>query len=349
VEIKLTNSLGAQQKALLRIGYAWRTEPQDETNDLEAPRILLQHWNSPNRLWQTNGTPFRATPRSAWNNSSDAGLWQYGVMDSVLFLPTAARFFALGVDSTRTLVPTAFFTMKAFLEGAYLSDRRMKTFLRDGNVLPYSIDSTGTAALAGVDASKFFGQKGAAKSLPADAVDWVLLELRPVASVMPPDSVRFFLPALLKSNGSLVSPSLQPALSLELPEALESGGRFLVTLHHRNHLPVEWRDTLEIAPHSRFMLDWSDTARVLGGSGALRRFGDSIDGKSVFTLVAGDVSDEQHERWSITRFDYDAAMSSAWRNILREGYLRHDADADGIITTRDVNLIWNNRSKRRER
>jgi hypothetical protein len=61
------------------------------------------------------------------------------------------------------------------------------------------------------------------------------------------------------------------------------------------------------------------------------------------------VSDEQHERWSITRFDYDAAMSSAWRNILREGYLRHDADADGIITTRDVNLIWNNRSKRRER
>jgi hypothetical protein len=166
---------------------------------------------------------------------------------------------------------------------------------------------------------------------------------------MPPDSVRFFLPALLKSNGALVSPSLQPALSLELPEVLESGGRFIVTLHHRNHLPVEWRDTLEIAPQRRFMLDWSDTARVLGGSGALRRFSNSIDGKPVFTLVAGDVSDEQHERWSITRFDYDSVMSSAWRNILREGYLRHDADADGIITTRDVNLIWNNRSKRRER
>jgi hypothetical protein len=349
VEITLTDSLGAQQKALLRIGYAWRTEPQDETNDLEAPRILLQHWSSPKHSWQTNGTPFRATPHSAWNNSSDAGFWQYGVMDSVLLLPTASRFFALGVDSTRTLVPTVFFTTRAFLEGAYLSDGRMKTFLREDNVLPYNIDSTGTAALAGASSSKFFGQKGTAKSLPADAVDWVLVELRPAAGAMPSDSMRFFLPAVLKSNGALVSPSLQPALSLELPETLESGGRFIITLHHRNHLPVEWRDTLEIAPQRRFMLDWSDTARVLGGSGALRRFGNSIDGKSVFTLVAGDVSDEQHERWSITRFDYDAAMSSAWRNILREGYLRHDADADGIITTRDVNLIWNNRSKRRER
>ncbi len=349
VEITLTNSLGAQQNALLRIGYAWRTEPQDETNDLEAPRILLQHWNSLNRSWQTNGTPFRATPRSAWNNVSDEGFWQYGVMDSVLFLPSASRFFALGVDSTRTLVPTAFFTMRAFLEGAYLSDRRMKTFLRDGNVLPYSIDSTGTAAFAGASSSKFFGQKGFAKSLPADAVDWVLVELRPATGVMPSDSMSFFLPALLKSNGALVSPSLQPALSLELPETLESGGHFLVMLHHRNHLPVQWRDTLEIAPQRRFTLDWGDTARVLGGSGALRRFGDSIDEKPVFTLIAGDVSDEQHERWSITRFDYDAVMSSAWRNILREGYLRHDADADGIITTRDVNLIWNNRNKRRER
>jgi hypothetical protein len=346
VEITLTDSLSVQQNALLRIGYAWRTEPRDETNDLEAPRILLQHWDFPKRSWQTNGIPFRTTPRSAWNNSSDAGLWQYGVMDSVLFSPTVSRFFALGVDSTRTLVPTVFLTMRAFLEGAYLSGGRMKTFLREDNVLPYNIDSTGTAALAGADASKFFGQKGAAKLLPADAVDWVLVELRRVLSS---DSVRFFLPALLKSNGALVSPSLQPALSLELPETLESGGRFLVTLHHRNHLPVEWRDTLEIAPQRRFMLDWSDTARVLGGSGALRRFSNSIDGKPVFTLVAGDVSDEQHERWSITRFDYDAAMSSAWRNILREGYLRHDADADGIITTRDVNLIWNNRSKRRER
>lgn len=349
VEITLTNSLGTPQTALLRIGYAWRTQPQDETNDLEAPRILLQHWNFPNRSWQTNGTPLRATSRSAWNNSSDAGFWQYGVMDSVRLLPTASRFYALGVDSTRTLVPTAFFTMQAFLEGAYLSDGRMKTLLRDNKMLPYSIDSTGTAELAGAGASKFFGQKGSVKLLPTDAVDWVLLELRPATSVMPSDSVRFFLPAVLKSNGALVSPNLQPSLSLELPENLESGERFIATLYHRNHLPVEWRDTLKIAPQQRFILDWNDTARVLGGARALRRFDSGIDGKPVFTLVAGDVSDEQHERWSITRFDYDAAMSSAWRNILREGYLRHDADADGIITTRDVNLIWNNRNKRRQR
>ena len=31
---------------------------------------------------------------------------------------------------------------------------------------------------------------------------------------------------------------LQPAVALELPELLENGGRFIATLHHRNHLPA---------------------------------------------------------------------------------------------------------------
>ena len=349
VEIILTGNSDSPASVLLRIGYAWRIQPQDETNDLDAPRVLLQHWNPELRAWQTNGSPRRPTVRSAWNNLSNEGLWQYGVMDSVRIVPTSSRFFALGVDSTRTLVPTAFIAMQAFLEGAYLGDGRMKTLLREDDILPRSFDSVSVSVLDGVQNAQFIGEKGVTRVLPSDMVDWLLLELRSVSRGMPPDSLRFFLPILLKRNGTIYSPSLQPAVALELPESLEGGGRFIATLHHRNHLPVQWRDTLEVAPQRRFVLDWSDTSRVVGGGRALRQFDGSDAAKPVFMMLAGDVSDEQHERWSITRFDYDAVMSSAWRNILREGYLRHDVDADGLITTRDLNLIWNNRNKRRER
>ncbi len=349
VEITLTNSNDFPASTLVRIGYAWRVEPPDETNDLDAQRVLLQHWNPELRAWQTNGLPRRPTARSAWNKLSDEDFWQYGVMDSVRFVPTSSRFFALGVDSTRTTVPTAFFSMQAFLEGAYLGDGRMKTLLREDSILPRSLDSMGLSVLNEVHDAQFIGEKTVTRAFPSDAVDWLLLELRSVSRVTPPDSLRFFLPVLLKRNGAIYSPSLQPAVALELPELLENGGRFIATLHHRNHLPVQWRDTLEVAPQRRFVLDWSDTSRVVGGGLALRQFGGSDAVKPVFMMLAGDVSDEQHERWSITRFDYDAALSSAWRSILREGYLRHDADMDGLITTRDLNLIWNNRHKRRER
>ncbi len=349
LEITLTNSNDSPASTLVRIGYAWRVEPPDETNDLDAQRVLLQHWNPELRAWQTNGLPRRATARSAWNKLSDEDFWQYGVMDSVRFVPTSSRFFALGVDSTRTTVPTAFFSMQAFLEGAYLGDGRMKTLLREDSILPRSLDSMGLSVLNEVHDAQFIGEKTVTRAFPSDAVDWLLLELSSVSRVTPPDSLRFFLPVLLKRNGAIYSPSLQPAVALELPELLENGGRFIATLHHRNHLPVQWRDTLEVAPQRRFVLDWSDTSRVVGGALALRQFGSADAEKPVFMMRAGDVSDEQHERWSITRFDYDAAMSSAWRSILREGYLRHDVDLDGLITTRDLNLIWNNRHKRRER
>lgn len=350
LEIAVTDSNARAQTFTARVGYGWRTSPLDEAGALESPRILLQRWNAETRSWQTSGTPQRPTSRSAWNKASREGFWQYGVMDSVRFSPATSTFFALGVDSTRTLVPSAFFTVKAYLEGALEATGDMKTLLRESDLLPLSIDSTDLLVRSGALPSQIMSEKGFSRALPSATVDWLLLELRPVASSSIADSVRFFLPALLQRNGAAIGANRQSALLLELPESLERGGRFIATLYHRNHLPVHWRDTLEIAPQRRFVLDWSDTVRVLGGGAALRRFDLTGTNTSVFTLVAGDVSEGQ-ERDAITRFDYDvdvsSVISSAWRNILREGYVRGDTDLDGLITTRDVNMIWNNRGKRR--
>ncbi len=347
VEISVASENTPPERIMTRIGYAWRTESRDETNNLEAPRILLQRWNNETRQWQTSGTPSRATLRSRWNSASEEGFWQYGAMDSVVFSSASSRFFALGVDSTRTIVPSIFFTMQAFLEGAYLGERRMKTYLRDDNLLPQAIDETELPAVSGALAERILGEKSFSRAVPANAVDWLLLELRPAADGVTADSLRFFLPAMLHGDGIVRGTNRQSALTLELPERFGSNERFFAILHHRNHLPVQWRDTLELSPQRRFMLDWSDTAHVLGGASTLRRFESGNSAAPVFTLIAGNVSDESHESAVITRFDYDAALNSAWQVIFRDGYVRGDADMDGLVTTRDANTIWNNRGKRR--
>ena len=114
LEITLTNSNDSPARTPVRIGYAWRVEPPDEIHDLDAQRVLLQHWNPELRAWQTNGLPRRATARSAWNKLSDEDFLAIWVMDSVRFVPIPHGSFALGVDSTRTTVPTAFFRCKHF-------------------------------------------------------------------------------------------------------------------------------------------------------------------------------------------------------------------------------------------
>ncbi|MCU0428053.1 MAG: hypothetical protein MUF71_20770 [Candidatus Kapabacteria bacterium] len=387
IELSLIDTLTQTvPNVLTRVGYAWRTSPEgaDETNGLETARVLLQRRSAVSDEWQTVGTPLRRTRRSAWNRLSEEGLWYWGVCDSVIFERNQQRFFALGVDSTRTVVPGMFLQMNAFLEGALPQnlERRMdtalqasplvmNTLLREKNLLPASILQSQIPVIAdsivrGVSsdsnivssrkAVQILGSEQFLPMLPATTVDWLLLEVRPVVLrsqspsrlLLPQeqDSLRIFLPLLLQRNGSVIGMNRQSVITLDLPEHWEAGGRFITTLHHRNHLPVRWRDTLDIAPQERLRLDWSDTAKVLGGARALQTV--LWGGKALFSLIAGDIVNEQNlaDVPIINRADYDAALQAAWSLVFREGYARADANLDGIITTRDANIIWNNRGRR---
>lgn len=379
-----------------RFSYAWRTAGEqdtssaDETNGLEAPRVLLQRWNTARAEWETAGSPLRASRRSSWNRLSEQGAWYFGVADSVMMgsLAQAAMpspFYGLGVDSTRTVAPSLFVRANLVLEGALLpsnasvqnstantSAALMKTDLRVNGYLPSGIlqaqipvladsvvsDSLGSRNIVSSrNAAKIRGVQVVNRALPLTTVDWLVLEFRPIQlfaqntsqflSQTQQDSAQIFLPLLLQQNGVAWNENRQSTLTLELPEAWERGGRFLVRIHHRNHLPVQWLDTLEIAPQGRWTFDWTDTAKVLGRAQALKRC--SVGGRSVFSLVAGDAVDDIAGDYAITRSDYDVALQSAWNLVPKEGYVRGDVDLDGIITTRDANIIWNNLGKRRVR
>jgi hypothetical protein len=351
----------------LRIGYAWRIAPRDETNDLEAERVVLERWNAAARAWRTNGVPLRSGgARASWNAISSEGFWRFGAMDSADVPARSGEItrFALGVDSLLTPAPTAFFAMTAALEGASASASvfslprpkasplPMRAELAARGLLPLDVDS----AFADIPpeaqprfAPRFFLGRLSLSAIPPDAVDWLLLELIILRDSAAP--TRAYLPALLGADGVLrgvarngaISRSSPPAW--ELPDSLESGVRAVARLYHRNHLPLEWRDTLWITGGRRFTLDWSDSARTRGALKSLPLPG----GGARFFMVAGDATDENHAPHSVERFDYDAASSAAWRRILQSGYERGDADLNGVITTRDLNLIWNNRGKGRKR
>ncbi|MDW8220285.1 MAG: hypothetical protein RML40_07110 [Bacteroidota bacterium] len=350
--------------AIVRIGYAWRRDStSDETYNVDGARAVLQRWNNLYGRWETHGTPQRRTTRSSWNSTSEQGYWIFGVMDSVQLTPMSSRFFALGVDSTRTLAPSIFFSINAWLEGAlergiYQNDVRMRTTLCENGLLPHSIvdtqltisaNSIGTG-LGGYSA--VLAQSATVEAFPRTTVDWMLMEVLPIEirtadgllwrlTRVEQDSLRLFLPLLLQSNGALCNTARQYSIPVELPEEWEHGGRCVVRLYHRNHLPVEWRDTLDIVPQQRIIVDWSDTARVAGGGGALKPVW--VADRVIFVLIAGDVCEESSENPMVSRADYDACVQSAWQMFGRVGYWRADVDCDGVVTTRDANIIWNNR------
>jgi hypothetical protein len=357
----LTLDLARTENAMLpapllaRIGYAWRstelsTDPNNETNNLETPRIALQNWLPAASEWRTVGVPFRPTIRSQWNRPSESGFWQAGAMDSVRFgnanpspmlgsgMATAAgsRFFALGVDSALSVLPSAFLSVKVFLEGAYqpayllgslFTSGRMRTLLAEDALVPRSFDSSRTAQ---------FGSSINARvtSIPKNVVDWLLVEVRPL---LVNDSA-LWIPALLRSDGQIISADAQTSLRVELPSDNES---FQVFLHHRNHTSLAFAESVRLLPASRVSLDFTNSRNLANAVKSARVVDTAPDGVPILAMRSGDVFGIDG---AINRFDYDALPEPAWNLIFGQGYRRADADLNGIITTKDLNRIWNNRT-----
>jgi hypothetical protein len=341
---------GLDTTRLIRIGYAWRvptpSQPdENETNSLESNRVVLQQQMV--AAWQTVGIPLRSSIRAAWNRPSPSGAWQLGVADSVR-LGSRSQNFALGIDSLVTVLPTVFLTVRAVLEGAYLSESAgtrgsMKSLLRDEGVVPNVFDDVEMLRLADTTASPF-AFKPEPVPLPRDAVDWMLLELR--STTVSDSAYRFFIPTLLLTNGTLVGTDGRTPLQFTLPDDTAfAARRFSLWLYHRNHLPVRSLNAFSFTPRSRITLDFTDAESVAAGSPSLKRLNAGTSEKPLYGLLAGDVS---MENGFINRMDYDAGFDAAWNRMFGEGYRRADANMDGIVTTRDLNRTWNNRLRRKQ-
>ncbi|MDZ7797656.1 MAG: hypothetical protein U5N56_11720 [Candidatus Marinimicrobia bacterium] len=110
----------------------------------------------------------------------------------------------------------------------------MRTNLRDAT---YEGSQTGFGVLPATD--PYLGSVTVEKSLPANMVDWVLVELRASADSTTVASV----PGCLLADGSVTDTTGTNGLTFE---GLESSTSYFIVVRHRNHLSIMSNEAVQI-------------------------------------------------------------------------------------------------------
>lgn len=316
-----------------RLGYAWQKQPPDETNGLRIDKVLLQRWGDAKTVgdWKTTGVPrYR---RLTWNTLSGSGFWYRGETDS-LCGSELPGYFALGTDSSFGMLPITVLNISLILEGMYRHNGQMSSGLVQKKFLPTTLPALYPYTLLGERREEM-----SVTTFPPETVDWLVVELRRPTIHHPDSSI--FLPALLLSDGRVIQPRGGFALRLQRVED-DTTRWYSCAVHHRNHLGVITVLPLLLRPADTVTINFAQPETVRGGTEALKFLGVAVTGHRVWGLHAGD----NNADFIINRLDYDNAPGSAWNRMFATGYLQADINGDGIVTTKDLNFIWNNRGKK---
>ncbi len=220
-------------------------------------------------------------------------------------------------DGPAVVVPPNSATVAAtvFLEGAY-NGSDLNTLLNASipTAQPYSINGHSAGETAG--------------SVPAGAVDWVLVELREAASASAAlESTRVGSAAgFLMNDGTIKSTDGTSNLTVSLTG--NSGADFFVVVYHRNHLPVMSADPISANGSDIYAIDFTTlSANTYQTTTALTTLS---TGK--FAMSAGDADGDR---------DVDAADLTAWRaqngGAFTYNSTNGDFNLDGVINAVDRN------------
>jgi hypothetical protein len=203
--------------------------------------------------------------------------------------------------------------LKVFLEGPFASGS-MSAILAGSGVLPLAHPYAGSPWNHGGTES--------VTSIPADVVDWVLVELRtgPAADTKCASRAAF-----VKTDGSVVDVDGTSPVRFN---GITSGSYYVV-VRHRNHIPVMSAAAVALSPSSAIYDFTTDPSRYYGGdarqlaSGAYGMYAGDADG-------SGDVS-------ALDR-------TAAWNSRNQTGYVNADVDLSGDVSALDRTITWNNRN-----
>lgn len=161
------------------------------------------------------------------------------------------------------------------------------------------------------------------RQLPANVVDWVLVQLRGLYN----GAVLASKSCFLRTDGMIVYPD-STALK-DVPFDV-TAGNYHIVVRHRNHLGVQ-----------------SATAVALGGTAALYDFttgqGQAYGtnameqpASGVYALIAGDANNDTQ----VNALD----RNSTWNDRNRVAFLTSDVGLDSQVNALDRNITWNNRN-----
>lgn len=306
------------------LGYAWRVQPTDniETDSVIEVRDGLGDLLDSLMLLRFDNVDYVDHGVSELPTTSDPTRpqWRKGISRGVV----ANGDFAIGLSST---TPSIALDLRAYLEGALLrrgsnAEPEMRTTLRANDILP-------TTSPSGHPFDMWSGGSTSARLPLADSiVDWIVIELRSDVS----GGRRYFYPGLLSSRGYVVDPQTSQRVTARQVRS----GTYYMAVHHRNHLSVMTAEPLAVRPGlGRIFADLGRGDIVFGGTASLVVAG-LKDGQRRWAMPAGDVTISN----DVGRNDI------TWPVPLDdEGYLPLDTSLDGIVSTNDLNLIWNNRGR----
>jgi len=304
-----------QQTSELRVGYGWRHLPgdtaRDETRGLPLPELELQRWTDEG--WFAAGQSVEpGVDTSGW-------AYAYAYADKVFGLGD----FAIGLRRDARVLRLR---LTALLEGPYrngsmVDDLRQRGWLPETppDIYPYNLDPMRPYIRV--------------SPIPDSVVDWVVVELRTLLS----GGERYYRTAFLLRDGRIVD--LDGKTPLMLPGV--QSGSYYVAIHHRNHLAIITAEPVLIDPQTQqqVLAMTEDPMRILGGAAALRALRRNGNGNgTVWAMIGGDVNGDGQVD------EADLELLRRWQQL--EGYDNADVDLNGIVTTRDFNVTWNNRGKR---
>lgn len=213
--------------------------------------------------------------------------------------------------------------IQVFLEGVYdVAIGEMHTALNTGTVLPL-LQPYGQQPW-GYQGAESFPNAG---TIPADAVDWVLIEARDGNNSM---NVIETHAALLHADGSVIDVDGTLASGVKFFN-LVVGESYYIVVRHRNHLDI-MSNTSTVLPNVGNPYNFTDAATKALGTSQLKE----ID-TGVFGMNAGDIDGDGIH--SVT--DYNTYVGQA---AFLNGYFNADLNLEQNVTTADFNLFLPNSS-----
>ncbi len=204
--------------------------------------------------------------------------------------------------------------MKILLEGSYIANGTMSDQLNTEGVIPLDHPYSG----APYNNNQSFGLS----SIPANVMDWILVEAREEAEV----SLGLSAVGFLMTDGSIVDPLNMGPLKL----ALEETSEYYLVIRHRNHLDVI---TDSAVSPSAMSFDFTTSDTGIMGDFQLK---ESSDG--YFYMYSGDYN--QDGIISVTDFD-GWKLAPALLNV----YNQADFSLDGTVQVTDFDQWFPNRAK----
>jgi len=161
--------------------------------------------------------------------------------------------------------------------------------------------------------------------IPANIVDWILVELRTDST----GSGVFFMSGFLLENGHITdSDGTDDGLDLRVLE-----NDYHVVIHFRNHLSVMSGDVVHLTPGSSIPYNFTGDSSQFYGSGGAKKLEEGVWG-----MWSGDMNEDGE----VTKGDYSSWFDDAIAGEF--GYRTTDLNLDGQVTSTDY-VIWFNSLK----